>query len=135
VIRLIKTDLSGANLEEAGSLKNTDLRGVTGLKPEQLEACKARGAIIDGDATVSVTSAPVSIPTPDTWYWRAYSTHGGTVPAQVSTPPPDTGGSSTASSKPSNGSQAPLVSPAQESMPTSDTDGSNAAPSQHNQGA
>lgn len=48
-------NLSGAaliktNLQEALSLENTDLRGVKGLTKEQLEACKAKGAIIDKDS-------------------------------------------------------------------------------------
>jgi uncharacterized protein YjbI with pentapeptide repeats len=55
---LTKTDLSeadldqakltGANLEDA-SLLYTDLRGVRGLTKKQLEACKAKGAIVDDD--------------------------------------------------------------------------------------
>lgn len=39
--------LSKANLEDARSLQDTDLRGAIGLSKEQLEACKAKGAIID----------------------------------------------------------------------------------------
>ena len=57
-------DLSGAdlsrayldevkNLEDVLSLKKTILRGVKGLTKEQLEACKAKGAIIDEDSTTS----------------------------------------------------------------------------------
>ena len=38
--------LKGANLQDALSLGDTDLRGVSGLTKEQLEACKAKGAII-----------------------------------------------------------------------------------------
>jgi hypothetical protein len=41
------------NLEEALSLKDTDLRRVIGLTKEQLEACKAKGAIIDEDPQIS----------------------------------------------------------------------------------
>lgn len=44
---LSSADLSEANIEDVLSLKDTDLRGVKGLSKEQLEACKARGAIID----------------------------------------------------------------------------------------
>jgi uncharacterized protein YjbI with pentapeptide repeats len=44
---LFKADLTGAKIEDARSLKGTDLRGVTGLTEKQKEACKARGAIID----------------------------------------------------------------------------------------
>ncbi len=42
-------NLSNSNLEKARSLKNTNLRGVTGLTIAQLEACKAKGAIVDED--------------------------------------------------------------------------------------
>ena len=41
--------LSRAHPEEARSLEETDLCGVTGLTKEQLAACKAKGAIIDED--------------------------------------------------------------------------------------
>ncbi len=40
-------DLSGANPEAAQTLEGTDLHGVIGLTKEQLEACNAKGAIID----------------------------------------------------------------------------------------
>jgi len=56
---LSRADLSGAdlsevkNLEDVLSLKKTILRGVKGLTKEQLEACKAKGAIIDEDSTTS----------------------------------------------------------------------------------
>jgi uncharacterized protein YjbI with pentapeptide repeats len=53
-------ELSGTNLEEARSLEQTDLRGVKGLTKEQLEACKAQGAIIDEDFTVSPPQSSVS---------------------------------------------------------------------------
>ena len=46
-------NLSGVNLEKALSLKDTDLRQVIGLTKEQLEACKAKGAIIDEDPPTS----------------------------------------------------------------------------------
>ncbi len=55
---------------------------VTALAKEQLEACKAKGAIIDADTT---GSPPQSI----------------IPPIQVSTPPPNTDGSNSTSSKPS----------------------------------
>ena len=42
-------DLSGSNPEDAQTLEGTDLRGVIGLTKGQLEACKAKGAIIDED--------------------------------------------------------------------------------------
>src|SRR5579884_4149381 len=198
--------LSGANLEAARYLEDTNLRGAKGLTKEQLQACKAKGAIVDEDIKTfhlefvdgkgmiivedtttsspqetppgvpfplraasivktvlaflqtlvptavkrplaesapqspvsppatspssdgtqapSVPSAQVSIPAPDTWYWKAYSMHGSTPPPQVSTPTPDTDGSSTTSSKPGDGTQVQFAPPVQESMPPSDTDGS-----------
>jgi hypothetical protein len=59
---LREAKLSGAYLEDALSLKDTDLREVKGLTKEQLEACKAKGAIIDEDLTTS--SSQSNIPTP-----------------------------------------------------------------------
>ncbi len=53
-------DLSETNLEDALSLKDTDLRGVYGLTKEQLATCKAKGAIIDEDSTTSSSQSPVS---------------------------------------------------------------------------
>lgn len=53
---LSSADLSGTNLEVARSLKGTDLRGVKGLSKKQLEAYKARGAIIDKDSTANSLS-------------------------------------------------------------------------------
>ncbi len=50
---LRETDLTKVNLEDARSLKDTNLRGVKGLTKEQLEACKAKGAIIDEDTMTS----------------------------------------------------------------------------------
>jgi uncharacterized protein YjbI with pentapeptide repeats len=43
--KLNGADLSGANIQEALSLENTDLRGVKGLDDKQKEACRAKGAI------------------------------------------------------------------------------------------
>jgi uncharacterized protein YjbI with pentapeptide repeats len=59
-------DLTNANLrgtypETTISLKNTRMNGVTGLTQKQLEACKAKGAIIDEDMTTS--SSQFSAPT------------------------------------------------------------------------
>jgi len=48
---LSEAKLNGVNIEHALSLKGTNLRGVKGLTKEQLEACKAKGAIIDEDST------------------------------------------------------------------------------------
>ena len=50
---LHEADFSSANLEDAVSLEGTNLRGATGLTKEQLEVCKAKGAIIDEDTTIS----------------------------------------------------------------------------------
>ena len=63
-------DLKGANLSEtdleaALSLKDTDLRGVKGLTKEQLEACQAKGAIIDEDFTTSSSQSTISPPSPE----------------------------------------------------------------------
>jgi uncharacterized protein YjbI with pentapeptide repeats len=60
---LQKANLSDANLEGI-ILKRTDLRGVKGLSKEQLEARKAKGAIIDEDTTVSSYPLPVAISPP-----------------------------------------------------------------------
>jgi uncharacterized protein YjbI with pentapeptide repeats len=55
-------DLSGANPEDAQTLEGTDLRGVIGLTKGQLEACKAKGAIIDEDSTISSSHPTISSP-------------------------------------------------------------------------
>jgi hypothetical protein len=57
---LKKAKLNGAeflktNIEDALSLKDTDLRGVTGLTKEQLTACKTKGAIIDEAHMIKTT--------------------------------------------------------------------------------
>ena len=59
---LSEADLSGANLGDALSLKDANLYGVKGLTKEQLEACKAKGAIIDEDTTTSPLQSTVSTP-------------------------------------------------------------------------
>ena len=56
--RLSGATLSGANIEDARSLEGTDLREVKGLTKEQLEACKAKGAIIDEDPATNASSMP-----------------------------------------------------------------------------
>jgi uncharacterized protein YjbI with pentapeptide repeats len=90
-------NLSKANPEDALSLTNTDLRGVKGLTKEQLEACKAKGAIIDEDPTTSPPKPTVApSPSPQSNNAQAPSA----PPAQGSTPTPETGESSTPSSKP-----------------------------------
>ncbi len=88
-------------LEEVLSLKDTDLRGVKGLTKEQLEACKAKGAIIDEDSTTSPPQPTVSSSVP------LQSNDAQALPsppAQASTPPSETGGSSAPSSQ-----QGPVV--------------------------
>jgi len=55
-----RANLSRTDIEEARSLKSADLREVKGLTKNQLKACKARGAIIDKDATVSPPQSPIS---------------------------------------------------------------------------
>jgi uncharacterized protein YjbI with pentapeptide repeats len=124
---LIPPDLSNANPEDAQTLEGTDLREVIGLTKEQLEACKAKGAIIDEDTT---TSPPPSIVSPPA---QSQSNDGQAPPAtpaaQLNTPPPHTDGSNTPSSQQSTSAQAQAVPPVQESMPISDTEGSSAASS------
>jgi uncharacterized protein YjbI with pentapeptide repeats len=102
-VNLSQADLRRAilrevNLEAALSLKDTDLRQVIGLTKEQLEICKAKGAIIDEDAVASSTLSTVS---------SAVQSTTAQVPsapsAQVNTPTPGTDGSSDLPSKPSNG--------------------------------
>jgi hypothetical protein len=53
-----EADLTGTSLEKAQSLKDADLRGSKGLTKEQLEACKAKGAIVDEDPTVGSSQPP-----------------------------------------------------------------------------
>ncbi len=90
-------NLTRANPEAALSLKDTDLRGVKGLTKEQLEACKAKGAIIDEDLTTSSTQSTVSSPPPpQSNDVQAQST----PPTQASIPTPETGEISAPSSKP-----------------------------------
>ena len=70
---------------------------VIGLKPEQKEACKAKGAIIDEDPTASPPQSTVSPPAqPQSTDVQASSF----TPTQVNTPISSTDGSSSASSQP-----------------------------------
>src|SRR6266699_2217038 len=89
-------DITGGNLECAFSLRDTNLCQVKGLTKEQLEACKAKGAIIDEDTTTSSSQSTVIPPPPsqdgDTQVQSALS-------AQGSIPTPDTGDSSATSSQ------------------------------------
>jgi uncharacterized protein YjbI with pentapeptide repeats len=92
---LHQADLKGANLEGT-ILKGTDLRGVKGLTKEQLVICKAKGAIIDEDTTISSLQPPVSLSPPSqSNAGQAQSAS----PAQVSTPTPGTYGSSATPSR------------------------------------
>jgi uncharacterized protein YjbI with pentapeptide repeats len=93
---LSEANLSEANLEEALSLKDTNLQGAKGLTKEQLEACKAKGAIIDEAPTTSSPQSPVS-PPPSSQSNDAQAPS--VLPAQRSTPPASAGGSSPASSQ------------------------------------
>ena len=84
------------NLEDAQSLIDTNLRGVKGLTREQLEACKAKGAIIDEGSAVNSSQSPVS-PPPSSQSNDAQAPSA--PPAQGSTLTPDTSGSGAASSQ------------------------------------
>jgi uncharacterized protein YjbI with pentapeptide repeats len=94
------TDLSGADLNKANlsgtdlsgaDLKDTDLHRVRGLTKEQLEACKAKGAIIDEDpATSSPQPTVATSPSEPGNDVQAQSTPA----AQGSTRTPDAGESS-----------------------------------------
>ncbi len=95
-----KADLSGADLTGAkfdqtslSFLKGTNLCGVKGLSKEQLEACKAKGAIIDEETTTS-SSQPDTAPPPPSQSSEAPSS-----PTQVNTPHPSSDRSNTTSSQ------------------------------------
>jgi uncharacterized protein YjbI with pentapeptide repeats len=93
---LERTDLSETDLEDALSLKDTNLRGVKGLTKEQLEACKAKGAIIDEVPTTHSSQSTVS-PSPST---QSNDIQASSTPsAQGSIQHPDTGGSSATASQ------------------------------------
>jgi len=92
---LRQADLRGANLEDALSLEDTDLRGVIGLTIEQLEACKAKGAIIDDSTTISSQSTVSTSSSSQSNDAQAPSA----TSAQGSIPTLDPGGSSTALSQ------------------------------------
>ena len=62
--RLRGAILSGANIEDARSLEGADLREVKGLTKKQLEACKAKKAIIDEDLTTNGSQFTVAPPPP-----------------------------------------------------------------------
>ncbi len=90
-------NLKEANIEEALSLKDTDLRGVKGLTKEQLAICKAKGALINEDATASSSQSTVSPPVPS----QSNDVQAQSAPsAQGSIPTPETDDSNAPSSKP-----------------------------------
>ncbi|GHO98509.1 hypothetical protein KSF_085570 [Reticulibacter mediterranei] len=57
-------NLGGADLDCAYCLEDTNLRKVKGLTKEQLEACKAKGAIIDKDLTTNVSLSVITSTSP-----------------------------------------------------------------------
>jgi len=83
---LREADLTQVNIEDARSLKDTNLRGVKGLTKEQLESCKAKGAIIDEDTMTSSSQSPV-LPSSASKSNNIPATSAS--PAQVSTPASD----------------------------------------------
>jgi hypothetical protein len=62
--KLENADLTGADLTDT-NLSGTDLRGVVGLTKEQLEACKAKGAIIDEEPATAPTQSASTPPAPN----------------------------------------------------------------------
>jgi uncharacterized protein YjbI with pentapeptide repeats len=67
---LNKADLGRVNLEDARSLKETDLRGAIGLTKEQLAACKAKGAIIDEEPASPAPNDETQILAPRPVKWK-----------------------------------------------------------------
>lgn len=94
---LLRADLSNTNIEDVLSLKDADLRDVTGLTKEQLEACKAKGAIIDEPSTISSSPSTATPPPPE----RSPDAQASLLPsAPETTQSLNTDGSSAASSQP-----------------------------------
>ncbi len=94
---LSRANLSRTNLEDALSLKDTDLRGVKGLTKAQRASCKAKGAIIDEDPTTN-SSQPTVAPPPSS---QSNEIQAQSAPAaQGSIPTPETGESNAPSLKP-----------------------------------
>jgi uncharacterized protein YjbI with pentapeptide repeats len=79
-VNLSEADLYGADLEGTVLIR-TDLRGVNGKTKAWLEACRAKGAIINEDTTTDSSQPDIA-------------------PAQVLTPPPSTDGSSSTVAQP-----------------------------------
>ncbi len=87
-------NLSGANLQDTLSLKGANLYRVRGLTKEQLEACIAKGAIIDEDPVTSSPQPTVAAsPSSQSNNVQAPSAPSATT-AQGSTPAPETSESS-----------------------------------------
>lgn len=82
---------SGLRLNEDAILKDTDLHGATGLTPEQLATCKAKGARFDDNPSAS-SSPPASPPSPP------QSSNERPSLAQGCTPPSDPSANSAVSS-------------------------------------
>src|SRR5205807_292190 len=57
---LDEANLKRANIEAVELMEDTKLRGVKGLTKDQLETCKAKGAIIDEDFTTNSSQLPIS---------------------------------------------------------------------------
>ncbi len=93
---LTAANLKGTKPENAKTLEGAKMYHVKGLTKEQLEACKAKGAIIDEDTTTSPPESPVSPVSPSP---PSQSTNVQAPSAQGSLPTPDTDGSSAASSQ------------------------------------
>ncbi|SRR6266567_4448653 len=94
---LREADLSETDIEDALSLKDTDLRGVKGLTKEQLASCKAKGAIVVEDPTTSVSQSTAAPPPPE----PRNDVQASSAPfARGSVPTSDADGSSATSSKP-----------------------------------
>jgi hypothetical protein len=89
--------LSGADLEDALFLRKTNLHGVSGQTKEQLDTCKAKGAIFDEDPTTGSTQPTVVAPSP---LQKNDAQVSSTPLAQGNVSLPDTDGSSATSSKP-----------------------------------
>jgi Pentapeptide repeats (8 copies) len=81
---LSDASLSGANLSNA-VLEGAKLYRVKGLTKEQLEACKAKGAIIDEDTTTSPPQPTTSSSAPSSVNDAQAPS---AAPVQVNTPPP-----------------------------------------------
>jgi hypothetical protein len=89
-------NLNVANLQDALTLKDTNLHGVKGLTKEQLATCKAKGAIIDEDPTISASQSNMAPSSPPQSNDAQASP---APPTQGRQPTSDTGESNAASSR------------------------------------